>query len=203
MLEYSKQLLGLGCFYLEFCDAIREGDGERVLRCWRYLLPVFKSSGRKNYSIEVLNMLCQFQYELTPRHAQELIWSRFVSTHEAPGRNIPSDLHQEHLNRIVKDAIRGLNTNKTEKAVQKVGKTLGMLSPLLDNFDSINNVKQPSGSHKAPGFAKDLEIIVKHLQRYDIFSYHKDRTHRTFPNPRNTLHTLDRSTIIDWMVKHI
>ena len=95
----------------EDCDAIREGDGERVLRCWRYLLPVFKSSGRKN---EVLNMLCQFQYELTPRHAQELIWSRFVSTHEAPGRNIPSDLHQEHLNRIVKDAIRGLNTNKTE-----------------------------------------------------------------------------------------
>ena len=67
----------------EFCDAIREGDGERVLRCWRYLLPVFKSSGRKNYSIEVLNMLCQFQYELTPRHAQELIWSRFVSTHES------------------------------------------------------------------------------------------------------------------------
>ena len=123
-------------------------------------------------------MLCQFQYELTPRQAP-------------PGRNIPSDLHKEHLNRITKDAIRGLSTNKAEKAVQKGGKTLGMFSPFLDNFDSINNVKQPSGSHKAPGFAKDQEIIVKHLQRYDIFSYHKDRTHRTFPNPRNTLHTLD------------
>lgn len=31
--EYSVQLLRLGCFYLEFSDAIREGDGSRVLRC--------------------------------------------------------------------------------------------------------------------------------------------------------------------------
>ena len=28
---YSTELLRLGCFYLEFSDSIREGDGERVL----------------------------------------------------------------------------------------------------------------------------------------------------------------------------
>ncbi len=120
VLEYAKRLLGLGSFYMEFTDAIKEGDGQRVLRCWRYLLPLFKSSGRKNYSIEVFNMLCQYEYNLTPRKAQELIWSRFISTHNAPGRNIPGDLHQEHLNRVVKDAIRGLHSNKTEKAITKV-----------------------------------------------------------------------------------
>ena len=32
--SYGKKLLGLGCFYMEFWDAIREGDGLRVLRCW-------------------------------------------------------------------------------------------------------------------------------------------------------------------------
>ena len=35
--EYSWQLLSIGCFYLEFANAIREGDRLRVLRCWRYL----------------------------------------------------------------------------------------------------------------------------------------------------------------------
>lgn len=39
--NYAQQILSLGCFYLEFCDAIKEGDGERVIRCWRYLLPIF------------------------------------------------------------------------------------------------------------------------------------------------------------------
>ena len=31
---YAKELLTLGLFYLECSDAIREGDGLRVLRCW-------------------------------------------------------------------------------------------------------------------------------------------------------------------------
>lgn len=29
--EYSRQLLSIGCFYKEYSDAIREGDGLRVL----------------------------------------------------------------------------------------------------------------------------------------------------------------------------
>ena len=70
---YSKQLLGLGCFFLEYSDAMQEGDGDRVIRCWRYLLPIFKSSGQKNYSIEALQVVYQYQYALTPRQSQQLI----------------------------------------------------------------------------------------------------------------------------------
>ena len=39
MCEYSVQLLRMCCLYMEFADAIREGDGGRVLRCWKYMLP--------------------------------------------------------------------------------------------------------------------------------------------------------------------
>ena len=67
-------------------------------------------------------MLCQYEYHLTPRKAMELIWSRFLSTHDAPGHNIPLDLHQEHLNHVAKDAIRGLHANKTEAVITKVRK---------------------------------------------------------------------------------
>ncbi len=127
MLEYGKKFLGVGCLYLEFSDTIKEGDGERILRCWRYLLPSFKSSGRKNYSIETVCMLCQFEFELPPRQAQELIWNRCVNTHNAPGRNISCDLHQEYLNRIVKDDIRRLNMNKTDNMILKLGNCLTIL----------------------------------------------------------------------------
>ncbi len=102
--KYGKQMLSLGCFYLEYSDAIQEGDGDRVVRCWRYLLPIFKSSGRKNYSIEALNMLYQYQYKFTPRQSAQLIWNRFINIHGLRGRNtqVTSSLcHQEHLNRIV------------------------------------------------------------------------------------------------------
>jgi len=54
--SYATNLLTLGCFYMEFRDAIKEGDGLRVLRCYRYMLPMFYSSRRTNYSIETLNL---------------------------------------------------------------------------------------------------------------------------------------------------
>ena len=52
-----------------FSDAIKEADGERVLRCWRYLLLIYKGSWRTNYSIEALNLLCQHPFYLTPRQS--------------------------------------------------------------------------------------------------------------------------------------
>ena len=36
---------------LEFSDSIREGDGLYILRCWCYLLLIFKANRRKNFAI--------------------------------------------------------------------------------------------------------------------------------------------------------
>lgn len=49
VMNYANELMSLGIFYLNFKDAIREGDGERVLVCWKFLLPLFKVSDRRNY----------------------------------------------------------------------------------------------------------------------------------------------------------
>lgn len=43
--EYAKEVLTHSLFYLEYKDAIREGDGIRVLRCWKYLLLFFVLQG--------------------------------------------------------------------------------------------------------------------------------------------------------------
>ncbi len=61
-----------------------------------------------------------------------------TNVHGLPGMNIPADLHQEHLNRVVKEAIHGLGANKTETAVTQVGRALGTLSPVLAQFDKEN-----------------------------------------------------------------
>lgn len=201
--EYSTQLLGLGLFYLEFADAIKEGDGNRVLRCWRFLLPIFKSSGRKNYAIETLNMLCQYNHGLPPRQAAQLLWNRFVNVHGLPGRNIPADLHQEHLNRVVKEAIRGLGANKTERAIARVGKALGTVSPVLDQFDNDNGVQHYSGQRHIAGTDKDRDLIIGQLQHAQVFTSIAGRKHTTFPKPRDVLHAKQRDEIVSWMQERI
>ena len=92
---YAREVLSLGLMFLEFCDAVWEGDGLRNLRCWKFFLLLFKASHRTNYALEAF----------TPRMKNQLLWSRTVNTSGRPGHNIPCDLHMEHINRECKNAM--------------------------------------------------------------------------------------------------
>eukprot|EP00731_Ephydatia_muelleri_P006750 Em0003g998a len=74
VMEYAKETLSLGLLLLEFNDAIREGDGCRVLRCWKFLFLFFRAAGHKNYCIEAFHLLMQYYYTLTPRCAEQMLW---------------------------------------------------------------------------------------------------------------------------------
>ncbi len=105
---YACDVLTLGLLWMSFHDTVREGDGERVMLYWKALLPIFKATGRKNYSIEALIIQLQRRYFLSERQAAQLVWSRFVNTRGRRGCNILCDLHLEHLNRRLKTALRHL-----------------------------------------------------------------------------------------------
>ena len=49
---YAKEILSLGLLFMEFKDAIREGDGKRIIHCWRYFLPLFKCAGADRKTIQ-------------------------------------------------------------------------------------------------------------------------------------------------------
>ena len=193
----------MGCFFQLFTDAVKEGDGRRILAYWRYLLPIFKDSGRKNYAVEVCNMLHQYEYQLTPRQSEELIWSRFVNTHGLQGRNIAADLHLEHLNCVCKESIRGLRHNKMEAVITRVAKALGTLSPILEQLDNDNRVNTASGAHRTPGFEEDRDRILHHLKQYNIFSVFPGRSHSSFPKPRDVLHDCNKTTLTQWLTKRV
>ena len=55
---YAIQILSYGLLYMEF------SDGLRILRCWCYLMLIFKSAQRTNYSAEALNLLAQYHFFL-------------------------------------------------------------------------------------------------------------------------------------------
>ena len=70
---------------MNFKDAVREGDGEHVLLLWKFMLLVFKATGRKNYALEALTLLSQYYILLPPNLAEQLKWSRFINIHGCPG----------------------------------------------------------------------------------------------------------------------
>lgn len=202
--EYAKEVLTMGLFYFEFQDAIREGDGERVLRCWKYLFLFFRVSGHTNYTNEAFILLSQYYYLLPPRLAGQLIWSRFVNTHGFPGRNIPADLFMEHLNRLCKDAVRHLGANKTPNAIVRTGKIVQSLSDALDHFDHENGVDHGSGAHTRQSEAGDLIKIVSEIRtKSAVFANIPGRKHMSFPSIKcNMFTSINQTKFWEWMETH-
>jgi len=69
---YAMKVLTLGLLWHNFHDATKEGDGNRIIRCWKFNFLAFKASNRKNYSIEALNLLLQVNFLLSPREAAQV-----------------------------------------------------------------------------------------------------------------------------------
>ena len=163
VLNYTNEVMSLGIFYLNYKDAVREGDGERVLLCWKYLLPIFKVTDRRNYSLEVLRMLYSFHFTLSPRQKHQLLWSWFVNVRGLPGHNIAADLHMEHLNHVCKQAVRGIGANKTKESITRIGKAIGPLAEVTSNFDRDVLTLSNNGHHKVASAKKDNSTVINEL----------------------------------------
>ena len=170
---YAKQLISIGSLYLELTDAVKEGDGERVIR---YFLIIFHNANRKNYAKESILLLYSYQYLLTPQQAQQLLYSRFVNTSGKPGRNISADLHMEHLNGDAKSCIAALQSNKSEEAIIRIGKAITM--------------------------KKDVLQVVHHINKCNILADIPGRKFPTFTNIISMLHKTSETELISWIKTH-
>lgn len=196
VLSYAQQVTALGLLYLEFQDGIHEGDGLRILRCWKFFTPLFRCANRKNYAIEAVNL--QWQYvSLSPRQAMQLLWSRFINTHGRPGGNIPADLH---INRACKTVMKNLGSNLTETSLDRVGKCIGPLVNVTNRFDSETGVVPENALHSAASVQKDLDAIVAQLTQEDVFEDSKGRKHKSFPKLTGKVYmNLKSEALLIWM----
>ena len=121
--------------HAEFEDAIKEGDGPRVITCWKFFLLIFKAANR---ALEAATLLISLQV-LPERIQQQIIWSRLVNTSGQTARNKACDLHMEHLNRTAKDAL-GQHSHLHPKSVERVGKCVGLFQSARKQFDTTTGV---------------------------------------------------------------
>lgn len=200
--EHTREVMSLGLLYLDFKDAVREGDGDRVLLLWKYLLLLFKASGRKNYAIEAVTLLTQYHITLPPNLAEQVKWSRFINVHGKPGHNISCDLHTEHLNRLVKASIEGLGMNKSEKAITRVGRAVGVLASITHSYDEELGVPVPSGKHSEKSKYKDIKTIVMLLLENNVLDLSSKEKFESFLTLKsNLIRTLDEKKFKDWLIE--
>ena len=129
--------------------------------------------------------------------------SHFVNVHGQPGRNIPVDLHMEHLNRLAKDAIKNLGSNKTVGTVARVGRCIGTLSHVLNQFDREILLDSMSIQYEKPRATNDITIAVEELVSSQAFSIQGGRRHRHYPKGKDLLESIPREELLDWMMHRL
>ena len=187
MYNYQCSFLQFAMIIANFFDAIREGDGKRIVRCWKFTLPYLRQDkGSTKYALEALGLLFQMNSTLPQREGHRLVWNRTVSLRS--GHNIPLDLLMEFFNKLIKEVRRKLGPNATnQKCITRHCNAIGVNKEVLDNFDDECHIIRRSGNHVVKSTRVDLEKIVGELMSQRAFRWTPDRKYQYFNNINSTL----------------
>lgn len=203
--NYNCALLADGLFFANFLDAVKEGDGMRLMRQYKYMLLYCKADGQASnkYALECLYQSFLVHSLLSPRERERFVWNRGVNTKGGRGNNIPHDLEVEHSNCFIKGSARNLGPNMTEKAVERICHSESGSRTMSINVNQCLNSIRGSGRHTSSSLENDLEELLKRLQLTDVFTEHPGRSYRCFANfARDPFKTLNMSSLYQWINQH-
>ncbi len=199
LVEYSCAVLSDCLLLLELRDGIHEGDGKRLDRCWKLMLLYFFFSGHRKYALEALKLQAAINATVSERLAQEMLHSRFINTQGGEGKNIPTDLYMEHLNRTLKDHLSGLGAN----IIVQTAESLKSLLETVRNFDNSIRVNPESLHHTRKSSNRDEELIIKQLTDSQTFHYIPCRLHLSYKNIKPRISDcINMDNLVSWTKQH-
>ena len=193
------------CFLFNFLDAIKEGEGVRIMRQYKYIILYCKADGSHStkYALECLYQFFLVHTLLYERDSERFVWNRSVNNSGKKGTNIPLDEDTEHSNNFLKQGIRNLGPNVTENAVQRLSHAESPKASILTNLDDSIKRLLRSGKHSTGTLERDLNELVKRAVEFNIFTELEGRTYKQFSSfRRDRLADLDASSLHKWINKH-
>ena len=189
---------------LELRDAIHEGDGERIFRCWKFMLLYFRHGNRYKYALEAFYFIANIVAIVSPRMRHQLLWSRLVNTRGGAGNNIPSDLFMEHCIRNLKECLSSIGANLTEETIVNESKVLDGMQMISQNFESATNLHRNSIHHTRKSLSTDMKLIVNQLvHESNVFNYIPGRKHRSFPHIiPNVTWNINAEALFNWIISN-
>ena len=108
--------------------------------------------------------------------------ARIVNIYGGKGRNVESDLVQEHSVCNQKSLIKTLGAIKTERAISRVTSAADTIASIYHKFDVSNGLKPKSARHSKPLSEPDEILISKQLRKLRPFQHSPGRKLNGFSN---------------------
>ena len=201
--NYTRTLCHYVSLALELFDGWHNGDGIRDTRCWRVLLPHFFATGHTKYALEAVRLQMQLA-SLPPRLVHQITWGRFVNTHGGLGHNQPCDFHNEHVNKLIKEHIKHMGSNFSQKAITNVARSVSFMEVVTNKFDQQCGIHAESSAHSTRSDVDDVKKVVSIVLREKLWDIKKGRKFYKFKTmSSNPLKRLNRDKLTSWMTEKI
>ena len=182
--NYSRAIAWCGLQLLCRRDAVREGDGEAMIRNWKYDLLHFFTRKHPKYLILAHRLIASVNGWLPEKLRFDLIHNRTVNYGGGVGRNLPLDFMNEVLNRLFKDLLGAAKGRYTDTTIQRCSQIVGPLGEALDVAFDTKIVENEIYRHRRreQNRDKNVEGLISFLKNDDLFAHIVGRKHRAFPD---------------------
>ena len=175
------------------------------MRQYKYIMLYCKSDGAHStkYSLECLYQFFLVHALLSPRDSERFVWNRSVNNIGKMGTNIPLDEATEHSNNFIKQCIRNLGPNVTEKAVSRISYSETSTTRILSNLDETIKRTVRSGRHSEGSTTRDLHELISRAVEFKVFTEIQGRSYKHYKNFQcDRLENLNASSLYQWISKH-
>lgn len=202
--DYGCLTLSLGLLLRDADDAVREGDGERLSRVWKFLTFLYRAGGNNKYALAGLRLTASHLALLSPRQSHRLKWNRFAARESGTGRRLSRDLLLENNNLIGKEEIKALGfPNINNQNIISATRSIGPIQELLQKSNKDLGLSKRK-THHANKTRQDVFNRVLHQvhQKAAVFKYSPGRKYNSFPNVQPIFTTIDRKQLHAWIKRN-
>lgn len=86
--EHTEARLSFGFLLFDMLDAVKEGDGEHLIRLYNVALLIYKAYGHTQYAYSTFLLTVQVNATLFHRVSHDVTWNRFWNSRGGKGKKI-------------------------------------------------------------------------------------------------------------------
>lgn len=187
--NYGCLHLSLGLLLRDAEDAVKEGDGDRLMTVWKILTFVYRLEGATKYALADLRIQASLLGLLTPKNAHRFKWNRFAGLREGAGTRIARDLRLEQHNKVGKGEVRAMGLpNITNTSVEEVTKSEGAMEKLILNVRNDCGIDKYNGHHSDKSRNATFASILEQIHHKSAtFKYIPGREYQAFQKFRRKI----------------
>ncbi|KAG0340940.1 hypothetical protein BG005_003097, partial [Podila minutissima] len=161
--------------YLELCAAIKIRDIGRIEESLKWITVMLQNGTNNNYALELLHIHCTLHYVWTPEMKGRIMATWLVNTKGKENGWIPTDLYQEHNNRLIKAIYAAKGSNSSwDTLASSISVNIRTFSTIRKQFNECFNRPHNSSHHSTVSAEADIEILLSSLRDSNILGENLD-----------------------------